>query len=139
MNTYEFNFLNKNYELSEENLQEFINCEENVILGIVPSDVLSLLNESSEVNFDKAYYEEPCQSCKAGKTEKVKYFEFLEFYFYIFTKDNNYVISTLSKAYEGTSYNKLLKEGKADNSYIVSIIVCKHCGDYSIQIEQCEV
>ena len=26
-----------------------------------------------------------------------------------------------------------------DDSYIVSIIICKHCNDYIIQIENCEV
>lgn len=139
MKKYEFNFDNENYELTEENLQDFVSDEENPVQGINTSDILSLLNESSEVKFDMEYYEEPCENCNAGKAEKAKYFEFLEFHFYIFAKDNNYVISTLSKAYADTSYNRLLKQGKVDNSYIASVIVCKHCGDYSIEIEQCEI
>ena len=49
------------------------------------------------------------------------------------------VISSIDKEYEGLSYNRLERAGKVDNSYIVSINVCKNCGSYSIEIEQLEV
>ncbi|MEL7564111.1 MAG: DUF3785 family protein [Dehalobacterium sp.] len=35
--------------------------------------------------------------------------------------------------------NKLLNKGEVDNSYIASVAVCIFCGDYSIEINQCEV
>jgi len=139
MEKYQFIFNDKNYELTLENLEAFINDEESPVQGINASNILELLNENSEVSFDAEYYEESCENCKTGVAEKAKYFEFLEFHFYIFTKDGNYVMSTLSKAYEDTSYNRLLKQGKVDKSYIASVIVCKHCSDYSIEIEQCEI
>ena len=61
------------------------------------------------------------------------------FNFYIYTKNEEYVISTLDKEYEGLSFKRLMKSGKVDNSYIVMINVCKHCGSYSIEIEEFEV
>ncbi|WP_040214411.1 DUF3785 family protein [Clostridium polynesiense] len=139
MDRYDFDFNGKLYSLTEESAAAFINDDEKPVEGLDIKEVLRLLKENTEVKFDKAYYEEPCESCRADIENKPKYFEFLEFYFYVFTKDNKYIISSLSKEYESTSYNKLLKQGKVDNSYIVSIIVCKHCGDYSVQIEQCAV
>ena len=71
--------------------------------------------------------------------EKKKFFDFLGFNFYIYTKNNEYVVSTLDKKYEGLSFNRLKKAGKVDNSYIVMINVCKHCGSYSIEIEEFEI
>ena len=74
-----------------------------------------------------------------GIKEKEKFFPFLEYHFYIYTKDGKYVISTIDKDYEGKSFNKLSRAGLVDDSYIVSVIICKHCNDYIIQIENCEV
>ena len=82
---------------------------------------------------------EACPKCLAGVKEKEKFFPFLEYHFYIYTKDGKYVISTIDKDYKGKSFNKLYRANLVDDSYIVSIIVCKHCEDYIIQIENCEV
>ena len=59
--------------------------------------------------------------------------------FYIYAKDRKYVVSTLDREYEGMSFNRLQKSGKVNESYIVIINVCKHCGSYSIEIEEFEV
>lgn len=139
MDRYGFTFQGQSYELTEDNLTAFINDEENEVKGIDANKVLELLNQGEEIEFSKAYYEEPCEECKTGIADKAKYFDFLEYHFYIFTKNNEYVISTISKEYEGLSLNKLLKAGKVDNSYILTVIVCSHCNSYSIEIEQCEV
>lgn len=139
MDNYKFVFNEKNYELKLDNCDELLNDEEYPVTGIDNSKILTLLNQGKEVNFDKEYYEEICPKCKAGKLEKAKYYRFLEYHFYIFTKDGEYVISSISEEYENTSYNRLLKKGKADNSYIVNIIVCEVCGNYFVEIENCEV
>ncbi|MFH5796872.1 DUF3785 family protein, partial [Clostridium perfringens] len=85
------------------------------------------------------YYQEACPECLAGVKEKQKFFGFLEYHFYVFSKDGKYVISDIDKEYEGLSFNKLSRAGKVDDSYIVSIIICEHCGDYIVQIENCIV
>ncbi len=139
MASYTFDYEDKSYELREDNLTAFVNDQEQEVQGIYESLVLELLENYNEVDFKAEYYEEPCEECKAGIKEKAKHFDFLEFHFYIFTKDNKYIISNISKEYENTSYNRLIRGGQVDNSYIVSVIVCKSCGSYSIELEQCEV
>ena len=102
--------------------------------------ILELLNNSlEEIDFSEEFYIEACTKCLTGIKEKAKFFPFLEYHFYIYTKDGKYVISTIDKDYEGKSFNKLSRANLVDNSYIVSIIICKHCNDYIIQIENCEV
>ncbi len=139
MAEYTFNYMDKSYSLSEKNLIALVNDLESPVEGFDEKEVIELLKNYPEVVFEKAYYEEPCEECKGGVREKVKFFDFIEFHFYIFTKDGKYVISDISKEYENTSFNRLLREGKVDNSYIVSVIVCEGCGSYSIELEQCPV
>lgn len=139
MEVYKFALKDRNYELREDNCNDFINDEENPVEGLELSKVLEILKESHKVDFGLEYYGEPCEDCLAGKEEKAKYFNFLEYHFYVFTKDSNYVMSNISKEYESTSFTQLFKRGKVDNSYIVSVIVCENCGSYSIEIEQCEM
>jgi hypothetical protein len=139
MSKYSFVYNSKEYELAENNCRYVISDEEHPVTGIDKSDVLELLCRREAVDFDIEYYDQPCQNCQAGKIEKNKYFKFLEYHFFIFTKNGRYVISSISKEYENTSYGKLLKQGIVDGSYIVSVIVCIECGEYSIEIEQCEV
>lgn len=139
MAEYTFNYMDKSYSLGERNFTGLVNDVERPVKGFDEKEVIELLNNYPEVDFEKAYYEEPCEECKAGVKEKEKYFSFLEFHFYIFTKDENYIVSDISKEYENTSFNRLLREGKVDDSYIVSVIVCEGCGSYSIELEQCPV
>ncbi|MBU5483196.1 DUF3785 domain-containing protein [Clostridium sp. MSJ-11] len=140
MDSYKFIYKDKAYELSKDNCDYiFLSDEENEITGIELSDILELLNGCMKVSFDSAYYSQPCEKCLYGKEEKLKYFNFLEYHFYIFTKDNKYVISSISKEYEDTSFSQLLKLGKIDNSFIVMIMVCENCGAYAIEIEQCDI
>ncbi len=139
MSKYSLIYNNKASELDESNCSDFINDEVRPVAGIDKSDILELLSRHEEVNFDIEYYDQPCQNCRQVKNEKDKYFKFLEYHFFIFTKNGRYVISSISKEYENGSYSKLLKQGIIDDSYIVSVIVCIACGDYSIEIEQCDV
>ena len=139
MENYIFNFNSKDYELSENNCENFINDEERPINNIDTRAILDILNKSNEVEFDVAYYDEPCSQCLTGVKEKEKFFRFLEYHFYIFTKDSNYVISDISENYEGKSFNKLLKEKEVDNSYIATITVCRACGVYDITIEELSI
>lgn len=139
MSEYKFSYDEKEYLLNEANCSGLINDEENPVKGINLNTILELLNESKGINFDVEYYQEACPECLAGVKEKAKFFPFLEYHFYIFTKNQEYVISDLSKKYEGLSFNKLSRAKKVDDSYIVSIIICKHCADYIVQIENCLV
>lgn len=133
---YKFNYENKEYILNEDNCEGlFFNEDE--IIGFSLDAVLEALNQGEEVNFSKEYYSGKC-SCDAQEPLN-KYYCYLEYHFYIFTKDNNYVISTISENYKDTSFNRLFSIGKVDNSYIVNVTVCPECGTYSVEIEECEV
>ena len=130
---YVHNILNAN------NCSELINDEEKPVKGITVDSILNMLNEADDVDFDIEYYQEACPECLAGVKEKQKFFGFLEYHFYILTKKGEYVISDISKEYKGLSFNKLSRQGKVDDSYIVSIIICEKCQDYIIQIENCVI
>jgi hypothetical protein len=136
---YKFVYNNKEYELGEDNCSYVINDEEHPVIGIERSDILELLGQQETVDFGIEYYDHPCQNCLAGKKEKDKFFKFLEYHFFVFTKKDKYVISSISKEYKDSSFSKLLKQGAVDNSYITSVIVCSECGDYAIEIDQCNV
>lgn len=133
---YKFNYGTKEYILAEDNCEGlFFNEEE--ISGFDLNSVLEALNEGEEVNFSKEYYSGKC-SCDAQEAAG-KYYCYLEYHFYIFTKDNNYVISTISEDYKDKSFNRLFSIGKVDKSYIVNVTVCPECGTYSVEVEECDV
>ena len=136
---YKFEFDGKEYILGEDNLEYFANDENEELKGIDEAKVLELLSNSDKVDFQKAYYETCCSNCKERKEEKKKAFDFLEFYFYAYGKNNNFVTSSIDNDYDGKSFTRLNREGIVDKSYIVTVIVCKHCGTYSIEIEEFEL
>ena len=134
---YKFLFNDKEYVLNEEKCEGIFFGDENEISGITLDTILSALSEGEEVEFSKEYYS---GKCACDKQEALnKYYCYLEFHFYIYTKNNEYVINTLSKEYEDTNFNKLYNLGKVDDSYIVNVTVCPECGTYSVEIDQCEV
>lgn len=139
MSEYKFNYEDTEYVLNANNCSELINDEEKPVKGITVDSILNMLNEADDVDFDIEYYQEACPECLAGVKEKQKFFGFLEYHFYILTKNCEYVISDISKEYKGLSFNKLSRQGKVDDSYIVSIIICEKCQDYIIQIENCVI
>ena len=132
---FKFKYNEKEYILNEQNLEYFVNDEVNPIMDVNEEKIIEILNNSDKVDFSKAYFDLPCENCKTGLEEKKKFFDFLGFNFYIYAKDRKYVVSTLDREYEGMSFNRLQKSGKVNESYIVIINVCKHCGSYSIEIE----
>ena len=136
---YKFEFDGKEYILSEDNLEYFANDENEELKGIDEVKVLELLSKSNEVDFQKAYYESCCSNCKVGKEEKKKVFDFLEYYFYAYGKNNKFITSSIDHDYDKKSFTRLNREGIVDKSYLVTVIVCKHCGTYSIEIEEFEV
>ena len=136
---FKFKYNEKEYILNEQNLEYFVNDEVNPIMDVNEEKIIEILNNSDKVDFSKAYFDLPCENCKTGLEEKMKFFDFLGFNFYIYAKDRKYVVSTLDREYEGMSFNRLQKSGKVNESYIVIINVCKHCGSYSIEIEEFEV
>lgn len=134
--SYKFIFDGKEYILNKDNLIDIVNDEEKELEGLDIEEILKLLNEGEEISFDKAYYSTPCEECNANFKDSKKESEYLEYYFYAYSKDGKYVISTISKEYENKTYNRMELMGEVDDSYIVSIIVCVNCGEYLVQIEE---
>jgi hypothetical protein len=134
---YNFIYDNKEYTLTQENCEGIFFIDDNEVVDLSVDTVLNALNEGEEVNFSKEYYAE---SCTCNTQEQInKSYRYLEYHFYIYTKNNEYVINTLSNEYKNTSFNKLFSLGKIDNSSIVNVTVCPNCGTYSINVEQCVV
>ncbi|WP_343347905.1 DUF3785 family protein [Terrisporobacter petrolearius] len=137
---FKFNYDEKEYILNDENFDELINDDDKPVKDIDKDLIIELLkNSPEEIIFGEEFYIEACPKCLKGIKEKEKFFPFLEYHFYIYTKEEKYVISTIDKDYQGKSFNKLSRLNLVDDSYIVSIIICKHCNDYIIQVENCEV
>ena len=136
---YKFSYEGKEYTLDTEKLGGFFNDEETPIEGIDENTILNILEKGRDISFSKAFYSLPCEECKDEKFEKKPAYEFLEFHFYIYTKNGQIIISTIDNEYVDWDYDRLLSIGKIDNSYIVSIIVCMECGTYDIEIEQLEM
>lgn len=139
MEEYKFDFNGKTYELNEDNCGYFENHPEKPVSGLELPDVIVLLKQQDQPNFNVEYFDQTCPNCLAGKAEKAKVFPFLENHFFIFTNKGEYVTSSLSEGYSVSAVNMLQQKGKVDNSYIVSVIVCANCGEYSVEIDQCEV
>lgn len=134
---YKFISDNKDYILNNDNCEGIFFENDEKIEGITLDTILEALNDGKEVSFTNEYY---TGKCSCDSQEQIgKYYRYLEYHFYIYTKDNKYVINTICKDYEDTSFNKLWSTGKVDNSYIVNVTVCPDCGTYSIEIEECEV
>ena len=136
---YKFNFDGKEYILGEDNLEYFVNDENEELNGIELNKILELLSNSNEVDFQNSYYESCCSNCKAGKEEKKKVFDFLEYYFYVYGKNNNFVTSSIDQDYDKKSFTRLNREGIVDKCYMVTVMVCKNCSTYAIEIEEFEV
>ncbi|WFD12087.1 DUF3785 family protein [Tepidibacter hydrothermalis] len=138
MEKYTFEFDENSYNIDMDNCMKDENNKINLLDGLKHEEIIGLLKQQKNIDFDLSYYDQACQNCLNGVKEKAKYFKFLEYYFYAFTKNNKYVMSNISKEYESTSFKKMLKKGIVDNSYIITIIVCIKCGKYSIEVEECE-
>lgn len=136
---YKFKFEDKEYILNNDNLEAFFNDENEELQEIDSNKILELLSNNKEIEFQNAYYETCCTNCRAGKEEKKKAFDFLEFYFYAYAKDNVFVTSSIDSEYDNKSFTRLSREGIVNNSYLVTIIVCKNCSTYSIEIEEFEL
>ena len=134
---YKFVYDDKEYILTKENCEGTFFNDENEVTGLSIDSVLSALNEGEEVNFSTEYYAGIC-SCNAQEQINKSY-GYLEYHFYIYTKNNEYIINTLSEEYKSTSFNKLFSLRKIDDSYIVNLTVCPNCGTYSIEVNQCDV
>jgi hypothetical protein len=134
---YKFIYDEKEYILTKENCEGIFFDDENEITGLSVDTILNALNNGDEVNFSKEYYAGKC-SCNTQE-EINKSYRYLEYHFYIYTKNKDYIINTISEEYKNTSFNRLFSIGKIDDSYIVNVTICPNCGTYSIDIEQCTV
>ena len=131
---YKFVYDSKEYILGTENCEGIFFDDENEIAGVSLDTILNALNAGEEVHFSNEYYGDKC-SCNTQ--EKInKSYRYLEYHFYIYTKNNDYVINTLCSEYKDTSFNKLFSLRKIDESYIVNVTLCPNCGTYSIDVSQ---
>ena len=74
MSEYKFTYEDTEYVLNENNCSELINDEEKPVKGITVDNILNMLNEADDVDFDIEYYQEACPECLAGVKEKQKFF-----------------------------------------------------------------
>ncbi|WP_297639201.1 DUF3785 family protein [uncultured Clostridium sp.] len=132
---YKFKVEEKEYILNKENFLELINDEEAPVEGFSLEETIRLLNENKS-EFEKSYYSTSCEACDGNFKGKRNISEYVEAFFYIYTKDKKYIISNIDKSYEGKTYHRLEMLGEVDDSYIVSVIVCNNCGKYTVQIEE---
>lgn len=128
----------KEYALDNDHFGGFLNDEENPIKDIDEKDILNIL-EGKELDFEKAYYSSPCEECKDTVDNKLKAYPFYEYHFYLYTKENKIVWDSFKVEEKKISFTKMKRAGKADNSYIVSVIICAGCGNFEIEIEELEV
>ena len=134
---YKFIYDEKEYILTEENCEGIFFDEENEVTGLSLDTIFSALNGGEEVTFSNEYY---AGKCSCDTQEQInKAYRYLEYHFYVYTKNNEYVINTLSEEYKSTSFNRLFSLCKIDDSYIVNVTVCPNCGSYSIEVDQCDV
>lgn len=138
MDKYTFEFNENSYDIELSNYIEDEKNEISLINGLTHNDIIHLLKHTENIDFDVSYYDQACGHCLNGVAEKSKHFQFLEYSFYAFTKNDLYIISNISEEYKNTSFKKMLKKNIVDSSYIISLIVCIKCGKYSIEIEKCE-
>ena len=129
---FSFTFDEKEYTLSEDKLLYFFNED---VEGFDIDKLFEILNSSEGISFGKAYYDGPCEECKFGLEEKKKSFPFLEFNMFIYAKNGKFVISNIEKAYEGLTYNKLLRDKKVDKSYLVNIMFVKIVGTSLLKLK----
>lgn len=128
----------KTYILDEDHFLDMLEDEEKKVSGIDVQEILKLLMGHEDVDFHIEYFTSCCDSCHAGKAEKEKRFKFLEYHFYLFTKEGSYVMSSLSKEYEGKRLSSLIAAGVVDDSCLVSVQVCENCGDFAIELSACD-
>ncbi len=134
---YKFVYEGKEFVLTEENCEGIFFDSENEVTGLSVATILNALNEGEEVNFSNEYY---AGNCSCNTQDQInKAYRYLEYHFYVYTKNNEYVLNTLGEEYKSTSFNRLFSLGKINDSYIVNITVCPNCGTYSIEIDQCDV
>lgn len=112
-NRWNINLLSKEENISlTKKTWITLNDEENPIKNINLDKVLEIMANSDEVDFAKEYFDMPCGECKEGVSEKKKFFAFLGYNFYIYTKNGEFVISSIDKEYEGLSFRGYKKQEK---------------------------
>lgn len=139
MEHFLFTHGDKTYELDGDKCRELLNDEDQPLAGIDAGTIIALLPGQPEIEFETVYFDQPCPVCLAGKGSKAPYFSFLEAHLALMSKDGSFVISARSPEYKQTSFDRLLREKKVDDSYMASLFVCPECGDYSIEINQCDL
>ena len=131
---YEVIYGGNTYSLDSEKCSFFVNDDDQPIEGVNLEVILKEMDHSDLVAFDKMYYDQACEGCHKNRKEGAKYFDFLECHFYLFAKDSQFIMSSLSADYEYNTLPDLMNKGIVDASYIVSINVCPICGDYTVEI-----
>lgn len=128
-----FNHNKKEYILNEANCSGYYNDEEKPIEGLEFEEIINLLNK--EVPYvDTEFFDTTCENCHFAKPEGLKTYPFMELSFSVFAKEGQYVMSSLSEDYEELSFNKLERRGLVDSMYIVMVVICPECNDYTVEL-----
>ncbi|MFR1707674.1 MAG: DUF3785 family protein [Clostridium sp.] len=137
MKNFKFKHNGEEFILSEDNLSYM---EGDEIKDFDIEKVLEILEEGKEkIEFDYEYYADNCDECGNSESIDKKCYRFLEYHFYIFTKEEKYIMSNISNDFESTTYSQLERDERIDESYIVSVIVCESCKRFTVEIEQCDM
>lgn len=137
MNTISYEWKQEVYPLETTKLIDLYQDEQVVLEEITKEQIFEML-AGKIVQVEKEYYDQGCEVCHFKKDGEEKYYGFLEAHFYIFAKEGKLVGNSLAGDYEALSFRQLEKQGKVDQLYLVSFIICMHCGSFSVEIECCD-
>lgn len=130
---------NEDFMIDQSNCEAFFNDELKPIANINLETALSWVHQMPQDTFALEYYEDDCESCPPTPRSKKRLVPFIEGHFYIFTKQQNVVMTSVDPVYQQGIFDVLLAKGEADDSYILSIVLCPKCKKFQIEIELCDM
>lgn len=129
----------KVYPLSLDNCEAFFNDEEAPIHELDAALALKWIGQMPQESFALEYYEDDCESCPPAPRSKKRLVPFIEGHFYLFTKAQTVVMTNIDADYQQGAFDGLLADSKADDSYILSLVLCPKCHKFQIEVERCEM
>lgn len=129
----------KCFELTQEKCSAMHNDEAKPVEGIDIDMLLAFGNAMDPEAFSKEYYREDCEGHEPAPRAKKELVPYWEGHYYLYTKKQKPVMTSVSPEYADTSFDRLLKSGTVDDSYIVTFILCPVCGLYQIHVDQLDI
>lgn len=137
--SYELKMNDTSYNLNLENCEAFFNDETMPLLDLDLEAALQLVAQMAQDSFAVEYYEDDCETCPPTPRSKKRLVPFIEGHFYIFSKNQKLVITSIDANFVAGSFDDLAAQGVVDDSYIMSVVLCPKCGKYQIEVEVCEM